>query len=156
MSLRTQLNDDVIKAMKDASAEGKARLGVLRFLLSAVKNEEIAAGTRVEGLNDEQMIAVVRREVKRRREAAEMYRSHKEEERARAEESEAAILSVYLPTAPDAAAVRRMVEEVIAELPAAQRNVGAAMKAVMAKAKGTVDGQTVRRAVEEALAVTPQ
>lgn len=152
MSLRTQLNDDLTRAIKDATGEGRSRLGVLRMLLAAVKNEEIAAGTRAQGLTDEQMIAVVRREVKRRREAANMYRSHKEEERARMEEGEAEVLAAYLPAAPDAGTVKRMVEEAIAALPAEQKNIGAAMKAVMAKAKGTVDGQTVRKAVEEALA----
>ncbi len=91
MSLRVRLSEDITHAMKSQGRE-REQLAVLRLLLAAVKNEEIAIQVRTEGLTDEQMIAVVRREVKKRRDAVAMYRQHGEETRAAAEESEMKVL----------------------------------------------------------------
>jgi uncharacterized protein YqeY len=101
-------------------------------------------------LTDEQVVAVVRREVKKRKDAVTLYRGHGEETRARAEEAEAALLGQFLPAAPDATVVRRMVEEIIAALPEGDRkNMGKIMKEVMAHLKGSADGAQIRALVQE-------
>ena len=152
MSLSERIREDIQAAQKDLRDEGKRRLGVLRMLSAALKNEEIALKARETGLTDEQVIAVVRREVKKRKDATALYRSHGEEERAKAEEGEAAVLISYLPAAPDEAQIRAAVAEIIAALPEAERNLGRVMKEAMARFKGTADGNAVRTLVQEQLA----
>lgn len=150
MLLSETIRREILAAQKEMTDEGKRRLGVLRMLSAAIKNEEIAFKAREKGLTDEQVVAVVRREVKKRKDAVTLYRGHGKETRALAEEAEAALLGQFLPVAPDAAVAKRTVEEIIAALPEDDRkNMGKIMKEVMAHFKGSADGAQVRALVQE-------
>jgi len=142
MGFKERVSGDLKAAMK---AGDKVRTGVLRMLTAALKNERIQKKRDLEA-NDE--IAVVQREVKRRREAAEQYRASGAEERAVAEESEAEILAAYLPAPLTAEELERIIDEVIAETGATtKKDMGRVMGPVMAKVTGRVDGKTVQQKV---------
>ncbi|MEW6610970.1 MAG: GatB/YqeY domain-containing protein [Patescibacteria group bacterium] len=150
MSLYLTIREDMNAAQKEGGESGKARLGVLRMLVAALQNEAIALRVKEQGLSDDQVIAVVRREVKRRRDAAQVYREHGEEERARREEAENEILAVYLPAAPSEEMIRAAICEIIKGLPEQERNVGRVMKEAMMRLKGA-DGSVVRTIVQQVL-----
>ena len=151
MSLSETIRHDAQGAQKDASEEGRRRLGVLRMLVAAVQNEEIALKVKDKGLTDEQAIAVVRREVKKRKDAVTLYRTHGEEGRAAAEEGELAVLGAYLPAAFAQEQLRAVIAATIEAIPPSERNLGHIMKEVMVKCKGSADGAQVRTLVQEML-----
>lgn len=151
MSLSLQIRSDAQAAQKEESQEGKRRLSVLRMIMAAMQNEEISLKVKDIGLTDEQSLAVVRREAKKRREAALLYRTHEEEERARAEEAELSIFEGYLPVSPSEVQIRGAVAEIMKALPEADRNMGRIMKEAIARFRGTADGIMVRTIVQDAL-----
>ncbi len=132
-------------AMKAGERE---RVGALRLVLSELQKDA------KEGDHDE--VAVLRRERKRRLEAAAQFRDGGRPELAEQEESEARIIEAYLPAEIDNAELDRIVAEAVqqtgAEGPAA---MGQVMKAVMAKAGGRVDGKRASGRVREALGNKP-
>src|SRR5690554_4894746 len=91
MSLKAQITDDVKQAMRSGD---KHRLKVLRMLTAAIKQREI--DERIE-LDDGQVLAVVEKMIKQRRESAEQYRSGSRPELAEVEEAEISVLEAYLP-----------------------------------------------------------
>ena len=91
MTIQQQLDEDIKQAMRSGDA---VRRDVLRFLKSAIHNEEIA---RREPLNDEAALAVVAKQVKQRRESIDMFRQGGRDDLVAKEEGELAILQVYLP-----------------------------------------------------------
>lgn len=149
MSINEQIQKDVTTAAKDTSEEGKKKLMVLRMLRAAIKNEEIRLSVREKGLDDDQIISLIRKEVKRRKEAAETYRNHNEEERAKNELNEAEMLSSYTPSLASEEDIRRVVEEIIKKIPENKRSIGNIMKEAMPAFKGNADGRTVKRVVED-------
>ena len=120
------------------------RVGALRLVLSELQKDA------KEGRQDE--VGVLRRERKRRLEAAAQFRNGGRPELAEQEESEARIIEAYLPAELDDAELDRLVAEAMAQTggqgPAA---MGQVMKAVMAKAGGRVDGKRASAHVREAL-----
>ena len=150
MFLFLTIREATAAARREAHEQGKLRLGTLSLLLAALQNEAIALHAKDQGLTDEQVIAVVRREVKRRKDAIELYRTHGEEARAQREEAENEILASYLPAAPSDAMIRAAVFEIVHGLPEHERNVGRVMKEAMARLKGA-DGGVVREAVQKPL-----
>lgn len=144
--LKSQIEQEIKEALKAGEQE---KLSVLRLLLAAIKNEEIS---RNRELTAEEEIAVVSRQVKQRREAAEAYRKGNREDLAQKEEAEIEILNNYLPQQLPEEKVREIVREVIADLPETEKtNFGKVMGAVMARVKGQADGNTVSRIVRETL-----
>jgi uncharacterized protein YqeY len=144
--LKSQIEQEVKEALK---AGDQTRLSVLRLLLAAIKNEEI---TKNKELAPEEEIAIVFRQVKQRREAAEAYRKGNREDLAQKEEVEIEILNNYLPQQLTEEKVREIVSEVIEALPETDKgNFGKVMGAVMARVKGQTDGNTVSRIVRETL-----
>ena len=121
------------------------RVGALRLVVSALQLEA------KEGGGDE--VAVLRRERKRRLEAAEAYREGGSPDRAAAEELEAEIIQAYLPAELSDEELASLVDEAIAESGASgPRDMGEAMGAVMPKVDGRADGGRVSTAVRERLA----
>ena len=115
-----------------------------------MKNERIA---KRDELTEDDAIQVVQREMKRRREASEMYRESGVEDRAVAEDAEAEILSGYLPAALPEEDLAGAIDEVIAETEAkTMKDMGRVMKEVMARYRGQVDGKAVLQKVREKLA----
>jgi uncharacterized protein YqeY len=141
VSVIDQVRADMTSAMKAAEKE---RAGALRLVLSELQKAAKDGGS------DE--LAVLRRERKRRLEAAEQFRDGGRPELADQEESEAELIGNYLPAELDDAALDALVAEAIAQTGASEpKDMGAVMKAVMARAGGRADGKRVSQRVREAL-----
>lgn len=125
-------------------ARDKERVGALRLVLSELQKAAKDGGS------DE--LAVLRRERKRRLEAAEQFRDAGRTELAEGEEAEARIIEGYLPTELDDAELDAIVKAAIAETGASDpKDVGQVMKAVMARAEGRADGKRASARVREVL-----
>lgn len=136
-----QVRADMTSAMKASERE---RVAALRMVLSEL--QKAAKG------DDGDDLAVLRRERKRRLEAAEQFRAGGRPELADKEESEAALIQRYLPAELDDAALDALVADAIAETGArVPKDMGQVMKAAMAKAAGRADGKRVSARVREAL-----
>jgi uncharacterized protein YqeY len=141
MSLADTVKQDLATAMK---AGEKGRVGALRLVLSELQKSA------KEGNGDE--LAVLRRERKRRLEAATAFRDAGREELAAGEEAEARMIETYLPAQLDEDALRAIVAAAVAETAASSpKDMGAVMKAAMARAAGNADGKAVSALVREAL-----
>ena len=141
MTVIEQVRGDMTSAMK---AGEKDRVGALRLVLSELQKAQ------KEGASDE--LAVLRRERKRRLEAAEQFRDGGRPELAEQEESEARLIEGYLPAELDDAELDAIVAAAIAETGASDpKDMGQVMKAVMAKAGGRADGKRASARVREAL-----
>jgi uncharacterized protein YqeY len=120
------------------------RVGALRLLLSELQKSAKEGGT------DE--VAVLRRERKRRLEAASQFRDGGRPELAEREESEAKLIEDYLPAELDDSELDALVKDAIAQTGAAgPQDMGKVMKSVMAKAEGRADGKRASARVREAL-----
>jgi uncharacterized protein YqeY len=141
MTVAEQVRSDMTSAMK---AGEKHRVGALRLVLSELQKAA------KEGGDDE--LAVLRRERKRRLEAATQFRQGGRPELAEQEESEAKLIEGYLPTELDDTELDTIVAAAIAETGASSpKEMGQVMKAVMAKAGGRADGKRASARVREAL-----
>jgi len=131
-------------------ARDAARVQVLGTLLAALQSAEKDAGG---ALDDAAATAVLRRERKRRAEAAESFREAGREEDAAREDAEGALIEGYMPAALDPAELDRMVAEAVSEAGATTpREMGAVMKLLTPRVAGRADGRTVSDAVKRALA----
>ncbi len=146
MTLREQLTAD----LKDAMKSGKgADAGALRLVIAAVQNREIADRTGSKPLADEGVLAVLRSEAKKRRDAIALYRDGNRPELAQLEETELALIGRYLPAAVSAEEIARVAQAVVA---AGATDFGAAMRAAKEQLKGEVDGKVLADALRRALA----
>ena len=147
MSLRTQLESD----MKDAlRSRDSVRLETIRGARGAIRNKEIEVGAE---LDDAAIVRVLRSLVKQRLDSIEQYRAAGRDELADKEAVERAVLEGYLPAAPSAEDVERVVAEVIAELGAAgPRDMGKVMKPALERLGGAADGKQVSEIVKRLLA----
>ena len=140
--LATRIRDDLNDARRQRD---KLRTTVLTTMLSEIRNREIEVQHE---LADEEVLEVVNRQIKRRREAAEQMRAGGREELAQKEEQEADLLKAYLPQQLSEDDARAIVREAIA---GGASDVGSVMKAVMPKLKGKFDGKETNRLVREEL-----
>ena len=130
-------------------AQEVVRRETLRLALSAVHNEEVAKRA---ALDDAAVEAVLRRQVKMRRESIEAFDKGNRPELAAKERDELAILEGYLPQQLGADAIRPVVERVLAELGAVgPKDQGKVMQKVMAELKGQAEGGTVAAVVSAVL-----
>jgi len=145
-----QIESDLTVAMK---AKDPIAVGVLRGLKTRVQNERIAKITELEGsdLSEAQIIALVRSEVKRRKEAAESFTKGNRPELAQKELSEAGILEKYLPAAMPESELIALVEKEIAENNYTVKDFGVAMGKLKAKAGASADGATLAKLLKEKL-----
>ena len=152
--LKEKLRSDLTAAMK---ARDALTLGTLRMALAAITNEEVAGSTARE-LTDTQVLAVLTKEVKKRKESAEAFDGAGRTELADKERAESAVISAYLPAQLSddeiAALVAAAVDEVAASTGTAptMRQMGLVIKAAQAKSAGRADGAKVAAAVKAALA----
>jgi len=145
VALLAQIQNDVRAALKAGERE---RAQALRMLANALQNAHKDARGRTV---DE--VEILRRERKRRLEAAEAYERAGDSERARAERAEAELIDGYLPQPLATEELVRIVDEAIAETGASEpRDVGKVMAAVMPRVRGRADGAEVSRLVKERLA----
>ncbi len=146
--LKERLRADLTNAMK---ARDELRTSTLRMALASVTTAEVA-GTRARELDDPEVLAVLTKEAKKRREAVAAYEQAGRLELAANERAEAAVLADYLPTPLTAEELTVLVAEGIAATGAeGPRGIGAVMKAVQPKVAGRVDGAVVAAEVRRQL-----
>lgn len=152
-SLKSRLQSDLTAAMKNREA---TRLAALRMVLTGVTNEEVS-GDEARELTDDEVVRVVTREVKKRKEAAEAFAAAGRPERARTELDEADVLAEYLPRQLDDAELAELVTQAVAEVTEqlgaspGQRQMGQVMKAANAKVAGRAEGGRVAAEVRSRL-----
>jgi uncharacterized protein YqeY len=140
--LKSRLRDDLNNARRERD---KHRTTLLTMTLSELKNREIEIGHEA---TDADVLDVITKAVKRRREAADQIRAAGRTEMAEREEQEAAILGVYLPQQLTEDEVKAIARDAVA---AGANNIGALMSAMMPQIKGRFDGKEANRIAREAL-----
>lgn len=148
MSIKDQLTEDMKQAMKDRE-NGKLRLSVIRMVRSNIKNVEI---NDKKELTDDEVLAVLMKEVKMRQDFLEEFQKAGRSELVAQAEEEIKILKKYLPEALSDEELKGIVAEVVAEVGATtMKDMGKVMPAVMAKTKGRADGKRINAMVRELL-----
>ncbi|GAB4397824.1 MAG: GatB/YqeY domain-containing protein [Rhodoferax sp.] len=146
MSLKDRINEDMKTAMR---AKDGARLSTIRMLLAALKQKEV--DERIT-LSDADVVAVVDKLIKQRRDSVDAYQKAQRNDLADKEAAEIAVLQAYLPERLDAAAVAAAVSELLAELNAqGAGDMGRVMTAAKARLAGKADMSAVAQAVKAAL-----
>ena len=149
MSLVAQIDAELKKAMLAREAD---KLSVLRMLKSSVKYAAIEKGGADSVPSDADVIAVVRKEVKKREDSITSFAEAGRTDLADKEKSELEFLRVYLPAQMAEEKVEALVKEAIAETGATSKaQMGLVMKAAQAKAAGQVDGKTLSTVVQRLL-----
>ena len=151
-NLKEQLHTDLTAAIK---AKDSLTSGTLRMVLAAITNEEVS-GKEARVLNDQDMITVLNREAKKRKEAATAYDDAKRPELADKERAELEIIQAYLPAALSDEDLAKIIARAVAEVAASGATgpsaMGAVMKIVSPQVSGRADGGAVAAAVKSALA----
>ncbi|UCG55529.1 MAG: GatB/YqeY domain-containing protein [Dehalococcoidia bacterium] len=146
MSLKKKLSDDLRRSLKERD---KRRSSVIRLLLSAIHNAEIA---RRGLLEDSDILGVVAKEAKQRKESIEAFKKGNRQDLVIQEEAELAILETYLPEQMSrdkiAATASKVINEVGAQGP---RDMGRVMSKLMPQLKGKADGKIINEIVTELL-----
>jgi uncharacterized protein YqeY len=146
--LKTRLRADLTTAMK---AKDAFATGTLRMALAAIANEEVA-GKAARELSGQEEQQVVTREVRKRRESAEVYAAAGRAELADKETKEADLLAAYLPQALPEAELDAIIAEEVARVPGATlKQMGVVIKAVNARVQGRAEGATVAAKVKALL-----
>ncbi len=143
---KERIEADLKAAMKQRDTE---RLGTLRMLLTAVKNR----GIEIKGdVDEDELVAIVRKQIKQRQDSIEQYRQGGREELAAREEAEIAFLEPYMPEQVGEEEIRAAVTAFIAEqgLEGPQA-MGQVMKAMIAKYGASADGSVISRIAKETL-----
>ena len=146
-ALKDQIRADLKEAMK---AKEKERTGTIRMLLAAIQTAE-TEGSKHE-VDDAEVQKIIAREIKKRRESADIYKTNGRDDLAEAELAEAGILEAYQPKQLDDQELAKLIDEAIAETGAeSMAQMGQVMKAATAKAAGRADGKRLSEAVKARL-----
>lgn len=149
MSLLDRLTEDMKTAMK-ARESGKTKLSVVRMVKSAVKYQEIEKGHQ---LSDDQVIEVIAKEVKMRRDSIAEYEKANRSETVEALKEELEILLEYLPQQMSRDEILQLVKETILEVGAkSPKEMGKVMGKISPLTKGKADGKLVSELVKQVLA----
>jgi uncharacterized protein YqeY len=145
------LSERIESAMRDAMrARDEQRTTTLRMAMAAAHNQKIARGR---DLTDDEVVDVLTKQVKQRRESIEMFRAGGREDRAAAEEAEAVILAEFLPEQLDETEIEALARAAIAETGATgPADLGRVMGALSPRTKGRADGRLVSDVVRRVLA----
>ena len=139
MSLQERISQEIKTAML---AKDAPRLSTLRMLKSAMGYALIERKAEVMG--DADVVGLVQKEIKKRRDSVEQYQTAGRVEQAASETAEIVVLESFLPKALSAEALETLVRATISELGAtSKKDMGAVIKAVQAKAAGSADGKTI-------------
>jgi len=146
MSLKEKIISDIKTALKNADS---FRVGVLRLVSSVFQNEAIAKRSKGEGdeLTEDELIAILKREAKKRRESIDIYSKANRPELAENEERELKIIKEYLPPEPTKEEIEAVVKKII---DSGELEFSSVMKSAMAEIKGA-DGKAVSEVVREML-----
>ena len=146
-ALKQKLTDDLKQAMRDRD---KVKLSVIRLVMAAIKNAEIARQTT---LDDTDILGIIAKEARQRRESVEAFRQGNRQDLVAQEEAELTVLQGYLPQQMSRdeiiAEARRVIEEVGAQGPG---DKGKVMPKLITQLKGKADGRDINAVVTELLA----
>jgi uncharacterized protein YqeY len=149
MGLKEKLQADLTDAIR---SRNEVVSGTVRMLLAAITNEEVA-GKAAKVLTDAEIITVLSREAKKRREAVEAYTQAKRDDLAGKEKAEAAVIANYLPEQLSEDEIKKLIADAIAETDAkGLAGMGLVMKVLQPKIAGKADGGVVSGLVKAALA----
>jgi len=149
MSLKEKLQNDLTSSMR---ARDEVRSSTIRMILTSIKNEEVS-GKEARDLSDAEVITVLSREAKKRREAAEAFDQAGAKDRAYQERAEGEIIAEYLPAQLSEAEIKELIKATIAETGAnSPAQMGLVMKLLQPKTAGKADGGLVSSLVKAALA----
>ena len=147
--LKARIRADLTASMKDRDG---VRTRTLRMVLTEISKEEVS-GSASRELNEEEIMRVLSREAKRRREAADAFKGAGRDDQAAAELAEGKVLATYLPAQLDAAELTSLVAAAIAESGASGPSaMGQVMKAANPKVAGRAEGSRVAAEVKRQLA----
>ena len=145
-TLLDKLQNEMKKALK---SKDKERLSVIRMLISEIKKEQI---DKKKDLSDDEILKIIQRYAKQRREAIEQYKKANRQDLVEKEEKELNIVLEFLPEQLTEEEITKIVEESINEVGANSiKDMGKVMKVVMEKVKGRADGSIVSKIVREKL-----
>ena len=148
MSIKETLQKDLTEAIR---GRNEITSGTIRMVLTAITNEEVA-GKEARVLSDEEIITVLSREAKKRREAAEAFENAGRTDKAALEKSEGEVIAKYLPAQLSEADIAAIIAEAIASTGAqGPADMGKVMGAVKPKIAGKADGGVVSALVKAAL-----
>jgi uncharacterized protein YqeY len=148
MSLEDQINKDYIQAMKDRVAEKSGTLSYLRAMIKQVKVDK-----RLEVVADDEVIAVIKKQIKQRQDSIEQFEKGGRPELAAKEKVELEIMKAYLPAEMSADQIKVLIDAVVKEMGSvSMKDMGGVMKAVREKTGGRADGKLVSELVKEKLA----
>jgi uncharacterized protein len=147
--LKERLRADLTASMRDRD---EVRTATIRMVLTAITNAEVA-GAAARDLSDDEIIGVLSKEAKKRREAAEAFRDGGRRDSAEREDAEAEIIAEYLPTPFTGDELAALVDAAVAETGASSlRDMGAVMKHLAPQVAGRADGRLVADTVKSRLA----
>ena len=147
-SLNEKLLADMKEAMKQREA-GKLRLATIRMVRAAQKEAEVA---RKRELEDEELLELIIREVKKRKDAIPEYEKANRPDAVKQLEEEIAVLKEYLPDELDESELRRIIRDVIEETRAGSiKDMGKVMQILMPRVRGRADGKVISQLVNEML-----
>jgi len=148
MTLEEQLNADLKEAMR---AGDEPRKLAIRAVKTAVTEAKVS-GTQLHELTDAEVLAIIGKQIKQRRDSIAIFQTAGRQDLVAAEEAELAVLERYLPAQLDETAIRERASAVIAELGVTDvKGIGPVMKRLTADLRGQADGQTINRIVRELL-----
>jgi len=147
MSLFEKLGDDLKTAMKGGL---KNRVEVLRFVLSGVNSAQKEKGLKTQGamLTDEEVVALLQKEAKKRKEAIELFKQGKRDDLVKKEEADLVIVFEYIPKELSSAEIEKIVDDLRAK---GFGDFNALMREAMKVAKGRADGKTVGDIIKKKL-----
>ena len=149
MSLKEKLQNNLTAAMR---ARDEIKSSTIRMILTSIKNEEVS-GKEARELSDAEVITVLSREAKKRREAAEAFDHAGAKDRADQERAEGVVIAEYLPKQLSEDEIKALIAEAIAETGAnSPAQMGLVMKSLQPKTAGKADGGLVSSLVKAALA----
>ncbi len=145
--LQEKINKDYIEAMK---AKDKERSSTINFLRAQIKN--IVIEKRVDSLDDQEVIAVIKKQVKQRQDSIEQFSNAGRTELVEKEQKELEILKEYLPEELSQEALKAFVDQAITETGAtSMKDMGGVMKLVLEKANGQADNKVLSQLVKDGL-----
>ena len=148
--LASRIPEDIKTAMK---AKDAVSLNVLRALKTAMTNASIEKGHLSAPLDDSEVSALIRKQIKQRQDSYEQFTNAGRDELAATEKTEMEVLAKYLPSALTADEIAAIIEAAIAETGATSKaDMGKVMKAAQEKAAGRADGKTLSQQVAKRLA----
>jgi len=148
MALKQQIQTELAEAMK---SKDENKVGTLRMLKAAILKFEVS-GNEKKDATDEEVLTIIGKEIKQRKDSAEQFKQGNRFEQAEKEEQEIEVLMAYMPPQMSEEEVMKIAKETVAELGATSKaDIGKVMGAMMPKVKGQADGSVVNKVVASLL-----